>query len=57
MLRALAEETDLAGIFTDDDLASLLADAPDVTFPEYDESAAEEGDHVTCRQCGHTFPR
>lgn len=57
MLRALAEETDLAGIFTDDDLASLLADAPDVTFPEYDESAAEEGDHVTCPQCGHTFPR
>jgi len=57
VLRALAAETDLAGIFTDDDLASLLADAPDVTFPEYDESAAEEVAHVTCPQCGHTFPR
>ena len=57
VLRALAEETDLAGIFSDDDLASLLADAPDITFPEYDESAAEEVAHVTCPQCGHTFPR
>jgi len=57
VLRALAAETDLAGIFPDDDLASLLADAPDIAFPEYDESAAEEVAHVTCPQCGHTFPR
>lgn len=56
ILRTLAAETDLAGIFTDD-LASLLADAPDIAFPEYDESAAEEVAHVTCPQCGHTFPR
>ncbi|MGC4192905.1 MAG: hypothetical protein QM589_17305 [Thermomicrobiales bacterium] len=57
VLRTLAAESDLVGIFTDDDLASLLADAPDITFPEYDESAAEEVAHVTCPQCGHTFPR
>ncbi|MGC4107272.1 MAG: hypothetical protein QM753_13195 [Thermomicrobiales bacterium] len=57
VLRSLAAEIDLAGIFSDDDLASLLADAPDITFPEYDESAAEEVAHVTCPQCGHTFPR
>ena len=57
VLRSLAEETDLAGIFSDDDLACLLADAPDIDFPAYDESAAEEVAHVTCPQCGHTFPR
>lgn len=57
VLRSLAAETDLAGIFPDDDLASLLADAPDIAFPAYDESAAEEVAHVTCPQCGHTFPR
>jgi len=57
VLRSLAEETDLTGIFGEDDLASLLAETPDVTFPEYDESAAEEVAHVTCPACGHTFPR
>jgi ParB-like chromosome segregation protein Spo0J len=56
-LRALAQDTDLSGIFGEDDLTALLADAPDVSFPEYDESAAEEVAHVTCPACGHTFPR
>jgi ParB-like chromosome segregation protein Spo0J len=57
VLLSLAADTALAGIFGEDDLAALLGDAPDVSFPEYDESAAEEVAHVTCPACGHTFPR
>jgi ParB-like chromosome segregation protein Spo0J len=57
VLRSLARDTDLAGIFGEDDLASLLGNAPEIVFPEYDESAAEEVAHVTCPECGHTFPR
>jgi hypothetical protein len=57
VLRSLADDTDLAGLWSNDDLAALLGQAPDITFPEYDESAAEEVAHVTCPECGHTFPR
>jgi ParB-like chromosome segregation protein Spo0J len=57
VLRSLAQDTDLAGIFGADDLSALLGEAPDIAFPEYDESAAEEVAHVTCPECGHTFPR
>jgi hypothetical protein len=57
VLRSLAQDTDLAGIFGADDLSALLGDAPDIAFKEYDESAAEEVAHVTCPACGHTFPR
>lgn len=57
VLRALSVDTDLTDLWHDDDLAALLGQAPDITFPEYDESAAEEVAHVTCPECGHTFPR
>jgi ParB-like chromosome segregation protein Spo0J len=57
MLRSLAADTDLAGIFGEDDLSALLGEVPQIDFPEYDESAAEEVAHVTCPECGHTFPR
>jgi hypothetical protein len=57
VLRSLAEDTDLAGIFGEDDLSALLGAAPEIAFPEYDESAGEEVAHVTCPECGHTFPR
>lgn len=59
LLAALQEDTDLAGLWTDDELAELLARAepPDVAFPEYDESAAEAVAWATCPACGHRFPK
>jgi ParB-like chromosome segregation protein Spo0J len=57
MLLSLAQDTDLTGLWTDDDLSALLGEVPQIAFPEYDESAAEEVAHVTCPECGHTFPR
>ena len=57
VLRSLVDVTDLSGLWADDDLAALLGQAPVIAFPEYDESAAEEVAHVTCPECGQTFPR
>ena len=57
VLQALALDTDLSGLWRDDDLSALLGEVPDIAFPEYDESAAEEVAHVTCPACGHSFPR
>ena len=57
VLLSLATDTDLSGLWTDDDLSALLGAVPQIEFPEYDESAAEEVAHVTCPECGHTFPR
>ncbi len=57
VLTTLAEDTDLAGLGDADELAVLLDQAPDVTFPAFDETAAEEVIHVTCPACGHRFPR
>ena len=31
--------------------------APDVEFPEYDESIADEVEYVTCPKCGHKWPK
>jgi hypothetical protein len=57
VLLSLAKDTDLSGLWTDDDLSALLGEVPQIEFPEYDESAAEEVAHVTCPECGHSFPR
>ena len=57
VLLKLALDTDLSGLWTDDDLSALLGEIPQIEFPEYDESAAEEVAHVTCPECGHTFAR
>jgi hypothetical protein len=57
VLLALAADTDLSGLWQDDDLAALLGEVPQIEFPEYDESAAKEVLSVTCPECGHTFPR
>ncbi len=57
VLHSLATDTHLADLWADDDLAALLGQAPEIAFPAYDESAAEEVAHVTCPECGHTFPR
>lgn len=58
VLAALAEEIDLSALWEEDELANLLAHAapPDVDFPEYDESAAEDVKWLTCPECGHRFP-
>ena len=57
VLRTLAADTDLSGLWRDDDLSALLGEVPQIMFPKYDESAAEEVANVTCPECGHTFPR
>lgn len=57
VLRSLVDDTDLSGLWSDDDLSALLGEAPAIVFPAFDESAAEEVAHVTCPECGHTLPR
>jgi ParB-like chromosome segregation protein Spo0J len=59
MLAALSAETDLSGLWTDDELAEIVARAepPVVDFPEYDEAAAEAVSWATCPECGHRFPK
>lgn len=34
-----------------------LGEAPDVDFREYDESAADEVEYITCPHCGGKFPK
>jgi ParB-like chromosome segregation protein Spo0J len=57
VLASLAEDTDLADLWEPDELAELLGAPPDVTFPEFDETAAEKVAYVECPSCGHRFPR
>jgi hypothetical protein len=57
VLLTLASDTNLSGLWRDDDLSALLGEVPQIAFPEYDESAAEEVAHVMCPECGHSFPR
>jgi ParB-like chromosome segregation protein Spo0J len=59
VLAALASETDLSHLWTDDELAEILIreEPPEVEFPEYDESAAETVSWATCPECGHRFPK
>lgn len=58
VLAALAADTDLSGLWDDDELADVLAhaDPPDVDFPEYDATAADGVAYATCPACGHRFP-
>jgi ParB-like chromosome segregation protein Spo0J len=58
VLAALADELDLSALWEDEELAAILAHAapPDVAFPEYDESAEEQVQWLTCPECGHRFP-
>lgn len=57
VLAALADDTDLADLWEPDELAELLGAAPEVEFPEYDETAEERVAYVECPSCGHRFPR
>ena len=42
-------------------LAEVAVDAgimpPDVEFPEYDESIADDVEYLTCPKCGHKWPK
>jgi hypothetical protein len=57
ILAGIAETMDLTTLWEPVELSELLGVAPDIEFPEFDESAAEEVAHVTCPECGATFPR
>jgi ParB-like chromosome segregation protein Spo0J len=57
VLASLAEDTNLADLWEADELAELLGSPPDVTFPEFDETAAEKVAYVECPNCGNRFPR
>ncbi len=57
VLEGLVGDTDLTGLFGDDELAEILDQVPNVTFPEYDESAADQVVYAECPNCGHKFPK
>jgi hypothetical protein len=58
VLAALAADLDLSALWEEDELAAILAHAhpPEIAFPEYDESAEEQVQWLTCPACGHRFP-
>lgn len=57
VLAGLADEGLTAGLFGDDELAMILQSVPNVEFPEYDESAADDVQYCECPKCGHRFPK
>jgi len=58
VLAALAADTNLSGLWDDDELAEIIAHAspPEIDFPAYDETAADGVAYATCPECGHRFP-
>jgi len=50
-----AELLDLLG-FDPEEMADITL-GPEIEQPEYDESAAEGVETITCPKCGHTFPK
>jgi ParB-like chromosome segregation protein Spo0J len=54
-LKELGVNLDLTG-FDPMELADIML-GDDVEFKEYDESAADDVQTITCPQCGHTFPK
>jgi ParB-like chromosome segregation protein Spo0J len=57
ILESLVGDTDLTGLFRDDELAEILSQVPDVEFPEYDESVTDDVAYAECPNCGHRFPK
>lgn len=53
----LDEGSDLGQWFFEDELADLINAAPDVEFPEYTESVADDVAFCECPNCGHRFPK
>ncbi len=52
-----AEELDLSKFWSEDELAALLNEPPNVEFREYDESVEDEVAYCDCPACGHRFPK
>lgn len=52
---------DLSGMFREEELSALLERAADgmlaPEFKEYDESAADEVEYITCPKCGERWPK
>ncbi len=55
VLEELSGEIDLSAFFFDDELQAVLELAPNVVFPEYDESVADDVQYCECPACGHRF--
>lgn len=43
--------------FSQEELGALMEVAPDVEFPEFDETAADDVKYQKCPSCGHEFPK
>jgi hypothetical protein len=60
ILAEVAQEVDVSGVFTSEELATYLSQAADeqldVEFKEYDESVENEVKYCTCPKCGHRWP-
>jgi len=61
LLKMLAEETAVSGDVLPEMLEEILAELaaeqlPD-TWPEYDESAADDVEYLECPECGHKWPK
>ena len=54
-LKELGADLELTG-FDAMELADIML-GKDVEFKEYDESAADDVQMLTCPKCGHTFPK
>jgi ParB-like chromosome segregation protein Spo0J len=54
-LKELGSDLELTG-FDSMELADVML-GRDVEFKEYDESAADDVQMLTCPKCGHTFPK
>jgi hypothetical protein len=54
-LKELGANLELTG-FDAMELADIML-GKDVEFKEYDESAADDVQLLTCPKCGHTFPK
>jgi hypothetical protein len=57
VLAELSTTFDLSAFWTDDELTVLLDQAPEIAFPEFDETAADEVAYAVCPEFGHRFPR
>lgn len=53
----VAAGVDLAGMWTEPELAMLTGNVSGIEFREYDESVADEVVYCTCPNCGHEFPK
>jgi len=55
-LKELGADLELTG-FDPMELADIMLGKKDVEFKEYDGSAADDVQLLTCPKCGHSFPK